>query len=68
MGAVWEPIEGRIYQRTVATSRAGLSEAAFTAAWAEGERMTLEEALDYVQLGKTFDPILEASPQERTGH
>ena len=45
VGAVRETMEDRIYERTVAAARAGLSEAAFDTAWSEGERMTLAEAI-----------------------
>lgn len=41
----WEPVGGRIYERTVATARSELGEAAFKAAWTEGEQMTLDEAI-----------------------
>lgn len=41
----WEPIEERIYTRALAAVRAGLSEAEFDAAWAEGDRLSLEEAV-----------------------
>jgi tetratricopeptide (TPR) repeat protein len=34
-----------LYERAVATARAGLSEEAFAAAWAQGRAMTLEEAI-----------------------
>ncbi len=47
MNQVWEAVGGRIHERTVAAARSGLSEAAFNAAWAEGEQMTLDEAIDY---------------------
>ena len=47
VGAVREKVEARIYERTVAVARVGLSEAAFDAAWVEGEHMTLDEAIDY---------------------
>lgn len=46
------------YDRPVATIRAGLNEEAFEAAWAEGRAMTLEEAIEDVQV-----PI---EPQQET--
>ena len=36
VGAVREKVEARIYERTVAAARVGLSEAAFNAAWSAG--------------------------------
>ncbi len=41
----WEAFERRLYERTVSLARAGLSEAEFNTAWAEGEKLTLEEAV-----------------------
>jgi tetratricopeptide (TPR) repeat protein len=41
------------YDRPVATIRAGLNEQAFTAAWAEGGAMTLEQAIEYALAGET---------------
>jgi hypothetical protein len=35
------------YDDSVATVRAGLDEAAFARAWAEGGAMTLDQAIDY---------------------
>jgi adenylate cyclase len=45
IGAAWASIEGSLYELTVTAVRTGLSEAQFMAAWAEGERMTLDEAV-----------------------
>jgi len=47
LGTTLESLEARIYERALAAARAGLSEAEFSAAWTEGERMTLEEAIAY---------------------
>ena len=47
VGVAREPVEARIYEHAVASARAGLSEAAFQAAWAEGEQMSLNEAINY---------------------
>ena len=47
VGVTREPVEGRIYEQAVASARAGLSEAAFKAAWVEGEQMSLNEAISY---------------------
>ena len=47
VGAIREKVEDRIYQHTVAVARAGLSEAEFNAAWSEGERMTVGDAVNF---------------------
>lgn len=47
IGAKLESMERAVYDAAVATARAGLSEAAFAAAWNEGQTMTLEEAVAY---------------------
>ena len=39
IGGVWETTEERIYKRTVAVAKAGLSEAEFQAAWQAGTKM-----------------------------
>ena len=44
---VLDPVEGALYERLVADTRRALSEELFTAAWAEGEAMTLEETIRY---------------------
>jgi hypothetical protein len=41
-----EPIERKIYDDAVNAARMQLGEEAFNAAWAEGEKMTLEEAIE----------------------
>jgi len=41
------PNERADYERHVAATRSGLSEAAFAAAWAHGQAMTLEQAIAY---------------------
>ncbi len=45
VGLPREPIDQRPYERHVAEVRTALSEAQFTAAWAEGRTMTLEDAV-----------------------
>ena len=47
MKAVMEPFVRRQRDRTVAVARVALDEEAFKAAWAEGEKMTLDEAVAY---------------------
>jgi len=41
------------YDRRLASTRSGLGEAAFVAAWAEGRAMTLEQAIEYALLERT---------------
>ncbi len=41
------PVDRASYERNVARVRATLQEDAFTAAWEEGRRMTLEQAIEY---------------------
>jgi tetratricopeptide (TPR) repeat protein len=48
--AIFDPMcqfERAEYERNVATARAALGEEAFAAAWAEGRKMTMEEAVEY---------------------
>jgi predicted ATPase len=40
------PVERAEWEESITAARAALGEAAFAAAWAEGERMTLEEAIN----------------------
>jgi hypothetical protein len=46
IGAPLPPVEHAAYDRSVAALRAALPEAAFAAAWAEGRRMTVDQAID----------------------
>jgi hypothetical protein len=39
------------HERQVAVVRAQLDDAAFTAAWAEGQAMTLDQVIDYALAG-----------------
>jgi hypothetical protein len=41
------------YDRRLASTRSGLGEAAFGAAWAEGRAMTLEQAIEYALAPET---------------
>ncbi len=54
------------YTRGVAAARAQLDEATFTAAWAEGRAMTLEQAFEYalVQPVESSQPIVSAQPHD----
>jgi len=50
------------YERTVGSVRARLGEQAFTAAWAEGRTMTLEQILAATEPVSTSEPFLPAGP------
>ncbi len=52
VGAQLEPVEQRDYDRILAAARAQLDEAAWEAAWAEGQAMSMEQAIGYA-LGTT---------------
>jgi hypothetical protein len=45
IGALGQPSERAVYEESVASVRAALGENAFSAAWAEGRAMTLEQAI-----------------------
>jgi DNA-binding NarL/FixJ family response regulator len=47
IGVALLPAERADHDRAVAAARAGAGEVAFAAAWAEGRRMTLEQAAEY---------------------
>jgi len=47
-GAILSPAELHVYGSYIDAARAGLDEAAWEEAWAEGKAMTLEEAVGYV--------------------
>jgi adenylate cyclase len=47
IGMEWEPTEKRIFDHVSISVRTGLPETQFQSAWAEGERMSLEEAVAY---------------------
>lgn len=41
------PVRDPLYQRSLASVRTALDEATFAQAWAEGQAMTLDEAVAY---------------------
>jgi non-specific serine/threonine protein kinase len=51
VGAGIDPVERPHYDRYVAPARAGLSEASFAAAWAEGRALSLDQAVEYALSG-----------------
>ena len=44
-GLAMDPDEGPEYEKGLAAIRAGLDDVAFAAAWAEGEKMSLDRAV-----------------------
>ena len=55
IGAVMVLTDPADLERTVAAGRAQLGEEGFAAAWAEGRRMSLEQAVAYATSGLTGD-------------
>jgi hypothetical protein len=51
---VQDEIDSKNYERTLAAARNQLGETAFHAAFAEGQRMTLDEAVAYALSDSTF--------------
>jgi tetratricopeptide (TPR) repeat protein len=51
IGSPMSPADRADYERNVAAARAALGEESFTAAWAEGRKMTMEEAVEYALNG-----------------
>jgi predicted ATPase/class 3 adenylate cyclase len=47
LGALLEPPDRAEYERSLAIARAGLNDAAFAEAWAEGAAMALDQAVEY---------------------
>ena len=47
LGALLRPPDRAEYERSVGAAHAGLNDAAFAAAWAEGKAMTLDQAVRY---------------------
>jgi adenylate cyclase len=47
MGSTMEPVQRGVYERAVATVKAALGEAAFNAAFDAGQKMTLDEAVQF---------------------
>jgi DNA-binding NarL/FixJ family response regulator len=64
VGAPIPPVERTDYERAVAVAHAKLGEQAFSAAWAEGRAMTLEQAL--AAQGRTSVPTATPIPPADT--
>jgi non-specific serine/threonine protein kinase len=59
-----KPADQEFYDHHTATTHAGLQEAAFAAAWAEGQAMTLDQAIDYALAGS--EPVESTRRRGRT--
>jgi predicted ATPase/class 3 adenylate cyclase len=65
LGAPLQPPDQAEYERSVAAARAGLSEAAFAEAWAEGKAMALNHAIHYALVPEAANPLREDRPADR---
>jgi len=65
LGARLSPVDHGAYQHNVAAARAHLDEATFAAAWAAGEALTLEQAVDraLAELALGADTATRAGPR-----
>ncbi len=61
IGVALLPAERADHERAVAAARAGVDEAAFAAAWAEGRTMRLEQAAEYALA--TVEPVAATLPE-----
>jgi len=68
LGALLEPPDRAEYEHGVAASRAGLSEAAFAEAWAEGRAMALDDAVHYALGPEAANPPRKAQPSDPAIH
>jgi non-specific serine/threonine protein kinase len=59
-----KPADQEFYEQHTATTRARLGEAAFAAAWAEGQTMTLDQAIDYALAWS--ESVESAQPRRQT--
>lgn len=64
-GTLIDPSDQPEHERNMALVRAALGEAAFAAAWAEGQAMTFDQALAYAQ--SVFDAGEPAAPRPQPG-
>ena len=62
VGQLYEPRDQASHDQWVAPARAALGDTTFTAAWAKGRAMTLEQAVEYA-LAPTFAPQLTADEE-----
>jgi hypothetical protein len=61
IGMVYSPGESLPRDRELAAARQLVDEAAWEAAWNEGQAMTLDQAIDYA-LEEGDDPVLSGDP------
>lgn len=60
IGAGWEPALRRDLEQAAANARSRLGEAIFTAAWAEGRALTIDEAIAYaLEEAKDVEPAVQ---------
>ena len=64
-GGNFDPRSQAEFERNVATVRGRLGEAAFTAAWEEGQALTLEQAFELATRSHAEDASQEAQPRGR---
>jgi len=65
LGALLRPPDRAEYERSIATTRAGLSDAAFASAWAEGKAMTLDQAIQCALSTNALDAFHAGPPGDR---
>jgi predicted ATPase/DNA-binding NarL/FixJ family response regulator len=64
--AVMDPVDRSDYERMISRLRTALGKQAFAAAWTEGQRLTLEQAIDYA-LAEPKPAEIEVSLKEKFG-
>jgi tetratricopeptide (TPR) repeat protein len=62
------PSERLDYERAVDVARAQLDEAAFATAWAEGQKMTMEQAIAYALEGSDIESVSGSENAVYSGH
>jgi predicted ATPase len=67
LGALLRPPDRAEYERSITATHAGLNDAAFAAAWAEGKAMTLDHAIEYALSTQAFNSFRHGEPEDRTG-
>jgi predicted ATPase/class 3 adenylate cyclase len=67
LGALFEPPDRAEYERSIAATRTGLTDAAFAEAWSEGGKMALDSAIQYALSTDTPESFRRAEPADRAG-
>jgi predicted ATPase/class 3 adenylate cyclase len=65
LGALLEPPDQAEFESSITVARAGIGDASFSEAWAEGRAMALDEAIRYALSAEVPDPVHEG---ESAGH